>query len=177
MLAGVGFSLPLRFVLQWTQKDSSYLLTKPLYCCRVACGISTSSSKLRHPFLKVQPSAFNFSVICSLDMFWLLYPFPDFLSLLFVCHGPDTSRSNDLLPKCHLWCARAEMVLRLPQAPWEEHSLPWSRSSLIACLSHGHWFPCYEKLNIFTGLLLSFCGGAIKKQQIAFFWVKPVNLS
>lgn len=44
---------------------------KPLNLCKEACGISTSPSKLRCPFVSVWPSAFNFSFIQSLHMVWL----------------------------------------------------------------------------------------------------------
>lgn len=151
---------------------------KPLYLCRVACGISTSSSKLRCPFVSVWPSPFNFSVIRSLDMVWLQCStlFLTFcLGFLFIMVLIQNEAMVSFSKK--QGCIRAEMVLRLFQAPRGEHSLPWSRSSLIACLSPGCSFPCYEKLNVFTSLPLSFCGGAIKKQQIAFFCAKPVYLS
>lgn len=144
------------------------IVTKPLYPFRAACGISALSSKLNCPLVSVWPSDFTFSVICPMEIVWLLFHFSDFLSLLFVCHG---SSSQMPLLMHQSW--------KGAPAPgsWGEHSLHWSRSFLITSLSLGCGFSSYEKLNIFTNPPLSFSSGAIKKQHIAFLWVNQINLS
>lgn len=87
------------------------IVTRPLYPFRAACDISAFSSKLNCPLVSVWPSGFNFSIICSMEMVWLLFHFPDFLSCFFFFMV--------LLPKRHLWCIRGDRVLQLPQAPEE----------------------------------------------------------
>lgn len=139
-------------MLEWAPPCHCILCCSGSIPCRVAGGTSTSSSKLRCPFVFGQVL-----VISQLSSPWVWFGCSvlsfSWLSIFAFCSSWSWHKLKKcFLPKHHLWCVRAKMLLQLLQTSWWEHSLPWSWSSLIACLSPGHWFPCYEKLNVLNSL-------------------------